>query len=196
MSVVNAGDRHKEAPFDPANDIAFSLLFDANAMQQCLPAFLPCQCVAPELNGGANSIESGGESVDLPGLSLLLSFSSQAELAGLLPKVFDQSLPCILRLRYLETEIEVSGSCYSFDVATSVIQFIFTEPGSMQAKMILQLVKICQMKAELCKEQGKALHNELNQSLNEGPDKSIDYVAKCWANEFAADFSENFDKNK
>ena len=95
---------------------------------------------------------------------------------------------CELHLEYQSTLINVSGQVLYVlpdlnvsdcdDANAQVdIEFQFDDPKSMQAKMILQLVKICQMRSQL----------ELESSCD------LQKAAKKWTETFASDFAREFE---
>ena len=93
---------------------------------------------------------------------------------------FKEQQACQLYLEYEQTLIEVTGTAQSLAGAATeqLIEFHFDEPKSMQARMILQLVKICQMRTQLASES----------------DCDLQQVAKRWTESFAADFANDFDE--
>jgi ABC-type molybdate transport system substrate-binding protein len=101
----------------------------------------------------------------------------------------------VLKLKHQQTWVEVLGQCSDYDRVNNAISFAFDDPASMQARMILQLVKICQMKADLlnAEKQGPTENNTARSVENH--DNDISHAAKTWSDQFAADFAKKFDKN-
>ncbi len=189
MSEKHSSD-HQESLQETANltwqsngplDIQFYLLFDDALPADALIAYLPCQCKNTDTMAAVPH-EFLSILLCIPRLSA--SNTSKLEQLGFVK----------LRLNHLDTWVEVSGTCVAFDKQTSTVQFEFADAGSMQARMILQLVKICQMKAAInqnidakANSPGDRVNDKLNAQSN------IKFAAKCWSSEFAADFAAKFD---
>ncbi|MCK5881317.1 MAG: hypothetical protein KAG18_05520 [Sinobacterium sp.] len=163
-------------------DIQFSLLFSDEKNANKLLVFLPCQC-----SQGNESVRCNNVDTQLLSLTLCL-----ASLTSAARELMTQNSPVMLKLHHQDTCVEVPGHCGAFDEANFTLKFIFDDSQSMQVRMILQLVKICQMSLEPS--------DDLNTSRSgldsDSSSRDITFSAQRWSDEYAADFADKFDNKK
>ncbi len=189
-------------------DVHFELIVDAHDGQHVVPVVLECQCqqlgIAISSDQTANAdveavmgaLDEAKRSVVLvlrddayaEGenylLSHLLSLSESSTCAAPANNPRNTELTFQLNLQYQDTNIEAEGHLSAFsgqniDESHRVL-FTFVEPDSMKARMVLQLIKICQMKADLDAHQ-------VGETCDMGK------AAKRWTDCFAENFAKNFD---
>jgi hypothetical protein len=167
-------------------EIQFSLAFISAEPTVSLSVLLPCQCIQ------ASASDQLPDSVakDFSFVRFCLTESSQAQ-----QLLLTNHSDLVLKLKHQQTWIEVSGHCSSYEHSNSLMTFAFEDASSMQARMILQLVKICQMRADMFNrdEQLSVSGRLANDQLEN--QNTISHAAKTWSDQFAADFAKKFDKN-
>ena len=175
-------------------DVYFELLMDGHDGQHVVPVVLQCQCqhlglsMHDEPSQDAQS-DMGALDAAIRSVVFILRDDAHAEHENLqlmhrFSSSSSQPLPVQLNLQYQDSSIDAEGCLASLDShpldETHSVLFTFAEPDSMKARMMLQLIKICQMKSDLD-----------SHSIGESCD--IAQAAKRWTDCFAENFAKNFD---
>lgn len=163
-------------------DIQFFLLFEGDSDKDAIAVYLPCQCHSANAQLNVDAETNDALSYIALCVAPQASFSSDS---------FSCSKPVTLKLYHQSTWVTVAGFCQNFNEESSSLHFIFDDCHSMQARMILQLVKICQMRAEINTDDSSFSGDLENPRASD----AIAGAAKSWSKDFAADFAKKFDNN-
>jgi len=160
-------------------DLGFSLSFQS----QQRPCCLLCQCQqTDDLQALQHLKLSRSDELDLDSTARSIGFSFLDE------QDWPEAGDCELQLVYQSTTISVQGRFFAMPESQrdNFVEFVFNEPDSMQAKMILQLVRICQMQASI-------KSNTQPEKGSPAQDQALIGAAKNWTEKFAAKFSSKFE---